>query len=102
LPPRRPLSTRSPYTTLFRSSGSESEMDYPYGSESPGRSSSAELQGPSQSSRDKGTIAIKEFTRVFKEMEAHDPEKAKEYALERRSEEHTSELQSREKLVCRL
>src|SRR5690606_41763215 len=74
--PRPPApSTLFPYTTLFRSSGD------PRSGRSAGRSRSGLRQGDQGGSRGR----------------ADQPT-----GRQRRSEEHTSELQSREKLVCRL
>src|SRR3712207_7553888 len=75
---RPPRSTLFPYTTLFRSN-----------------SGWVQVMGP--------------LSRVaqFREIETNvgptgDPAAASYYGLQQRSEEHTSELQSRQYLVCRL
>src|SRR2546427_1313487 len=79
---RPPRSTLFPYTTLFRSLG---EIDYqPPGDRNLGRKTRA--LGPD---------------RVLDHL--HEPRLAfREDALDGRSEEHTSELQSQSNLVCRL
>src|SRR3712207_8789810 len=72
---RPPRSTLFPYTTLFRSCAA------------------AELKGVRSSK--KSSASVKNLIRfsVLESVRARDP---------RRSEEHTSELQSRQYLVCRL
>src|SRR2546422_2085163 len=91
---RPPRSTLFPYTTLFRSVGAGDEMKV--------------------IAREASAVAVSEITRLyvakrFAEAEIRAvqralrvpelPESWKEYF---RSEEHTSELQSRLHLVCRL
>src|SRR3712207_8971914 len=88
---RPPRSTLFPYTTLFRSqSMSESAM---YAKVEPRRSSTMnrtrESSGPTTSVSQRSVRGSVATNSVRK-----DPEK--------RSEEHTSELQSRQYLVCRL
>src|SRR3989442_8215059 len=82
---RPPRSTLFPYTTLFRSQRSCTRKRSHGSSLTTGRSSSPRLQG------------------VYSDL-GHDP--CQNFALQvlamNRSEEHTSELQSRPHLVCRL
>src|SRR2546430_11032654 len=82
---RPPRSTLFPYTTLFRSSG----KCYDFVSE-------AEFEA---------MVARGEFfeyARVFGKYSYGTPKKWLEESRKRRSEEHTSELQSQSNLVCRL
>src|SRR3712207_7743483 len=72
---RPPRSTLFPYTTLFRSSGPTARARPRCSTCSPASTSPTPAPGPSTASR---------------------------WASCRRSEEHTSELQSRQYLVCRL
>src|SRR3712207_8662155 len=84
---RPPRSTLFPYTTLFRSGAGCS------GSRAP------------QAASDKQTAARASFfIRIFPSSEPLNRHGRKSEALveARRSEEHTSELQSRQYLVCRL
>src|SRR5690606_41181538 len=88
LPPR---STLFPYTTLFRSSGGEvSQCMLP-------TKPSDSLTGKTGSKFDYGS----EQTSVADD-EVHEQVGKAHAAILLRSEEHTSELQSRENLVCRL
>src|SRR3712207_8375958 len=80
---RPPRSTLFPYTTLFRSSAAAGRAEITK-SKSPGRYSAEERN---TSFRRRRTLL--RFTAV-------------PTFLETRSEEHTSELQSRQYLVCRL
>src|SRR3712207_7808347 len=76
---RPPRSTLFPYTTLFRSSSGRTARKYP--------ASSATDVGTSDSSAPTRTAAVT---------------CSATYRSASRSEEHTSELQSRQYLVCRL
>src|SRR5690606_42150065 len=85
-----PSSPLSPYTTLFRSRatllcGSRAVSDHPEVCEWVRRAS------------DLGLLGLKRWT-----ISAHSIRAARSLATSMRSEEHTSELQSRENLVCRL
>src|SRR3712207_7226841 len=95
---RPPRSTLFPYTTLFRSAYLEDAR--------------ARINEPIQREmkiakmkfeRNEYLDAIKSFQRV-KEMDPENKEAAQyiAHAIAARSEEHTSELQSRQYLVCRL
>src|SRR5436309_5109847 len=84
---RPPRSTLFPYTTLFRSPASSGSGDV--GRNSPMRSRSVSSAGPSSS----GTIEGSPQPHHFESRRGDS---------KWRSEEHTSELQSRENLVCRL
>src|SRR3712207_7980928 len=78
---RPPRSTLFPYTTLFRSR----------------RRGGREMEGMDQEEIERLVVTLEE------EMFAAAEELRFEYAAKpRRSEEHTSELQSRQYLVCRL
>src|SRR5690606_41911711 len=96
---RPPRPSLFPYTTLFRSPNYSAE-------------SSAIPGGGSDPLRDEGEVRQSDGSRVQSQVQA-DAERRDRHALERlkrrlalqhvfRSEEHTSELQSRENLVCRL
>src|SRR3712207_6917771 len=76
---RPPRSTLFPYTTLFRSAGARE-----------GRRQEHAVAGPAADAR--------------RAHQAGDADRAaqRRVVLARRSEEHTSELQSRQYLVCRL
>src|SRR3712207_6888308 len=76
---RPPRSTLFPYTTLFRSWVNQDKID------------SGEREGLSTEEKE-------ELRRLRREVKTLRQEKA----ILRRSEEHTSELQSRQYLVCRL
>src|SRR3712207_6901538 len=82
---RPPRSTLFPYTTLFRSDDGAADVDSAAGSGSP---SSDEHPLTTTSSTPSAAVA------VFRNLTS--PPRC------RRSEEHTSELQSRQYLVCRL
>src|SRR3712207_8697690 len=83
---RPPRSTLFPYTTLFRSPCSACHVH----DRLAGRHSGGGDKGPSPIGEQSG------HERGFVDLRGFDGE------LERRSEEHTSELQSRQYLVCRL
>src|SRR3712207_8082709 len=85
---RPPRSTLFPYTTLFRSRGRVAPvpLDHPRGA----RFVRKQLD---QAARD---------TRRLAELVERLPEHVLERERRARSEEHTSELQSRQYLVCRL
>src|SRR3712207_8462960 len=85
---RPPRSTLFPYTTLFRSYLERLDPDGPEPDPTEGRSLTL------------ATHADGSLSGVF-HLDAVGGEKART-ALESRSEEHTSELQSRQYLVCRL
>src|SRR2546422_8068213 len=92
---RPPRSTLFPYTTLFRSCGNCRAL--------PGRGTIAHTPGarPVIWSAARGTLT----TRLFTSRTASDAvtrKTASDAVLDVRSEEHTSELQSRLHLVCRL
>src|SRR3712207_7514978 len=84
---RPPRSTLFPYTTLFRSeeaSDVPAQRDLPLGSAPPRVAAGCGERAPRESA------------------EALAPEVGQGNREEERSEEHTSELQSRQYLVCRL
>src|SRR3712207_7901574 len=78
---RPPRSTLFPYTTLFRSHARRGE----------------ELQRRQDAAVDPAALDV-----ALAAVVDLDPRVAHDAALELRSEEHTSELQSRQYLVCRL
>src|SRR5690606_41873188 len=84
LTPRPPRSTLFPYTTLFRSTAGTGGVD-------------DVEDGFARSSR----LHKSSFQPVFK-TESINTLKFPQIVGDERSEEHTSELQSRENLVCRL
>src|SRR5690606_41473449 len=99
--PRPPRSLLFPYTTLFRSAASE-PVDLDPGSErlAPFLAQRLALAGSQRSQK-----ILVGFVAFIEEVELLVLAQQKILSLERgnvRSEEHTSELQSREKLVCRL
>src|SRR3712207_7844598 len=86
---RPPRSTLFPYTTLFRSdNGQDYKLDEVY----------------DKCRAHEGTEAFKRTNFVKELFDLFTPEQisAKVAEIVRRSEEHTSELQSRQYLVCRL
>src|SRR5690606_42009971 len=90
----RPRSTLFPYTTLFRSTRGGPRgwrIDTP-GTEQPWGARAERHAARSGPARDDGTRRID-----LRSRDRHD-----EPGAAARSEEHTSELQSRENLVCRL
>src|SRR3712207_8706070 len=92
---RPPRSTLFPYTTLFRSEGRK-----PVGPLRPGR-------GWGGRARRRAGLALgghaHAVPRIPPDVGVHAPERGGVRARSRvRSEEHTSELQSRQYLVCRL
>src|SRR3712207_7444868 len=90
---RPPRSTLFPYTTLFRSPPIQIEtMRIKLVSDSP-------LICHRWSEKAKRELLGKQMKQAKTAKEAKDPQKDYE---ESRSEEHTSELQSRQYLVCRL
>src|SRR3712207_7261421 len=80
---RPPKSTLFPYTTLFRSTRPEQ-------------------RGPHR--RHARVAALERRVQLARRQRPHEPARAPrpEQLVGRRSEEHTSELQSRQYLVCRL
>src|SRR3712207_8693585 len=86
---RPPRSTLFPYTTLFRSASAREDLDI--------------LAHKREQARAQVAAAQQELVVLTKrrdERQAKGSEKGKVQAA--RSEEHTSELQSRQYLVCRL
>src|SRR5690349_23789373 len=83
--PRPPSSTLFPYTTLFRSWPGNLSL----------RSEAAlrDAEGMQQMHRDRERDLVVRMKRAYFEYS---------FAVRSRSEEHTSELQSRRDLVCRL
>src|SRR5690606_40707032 len=90
LSPQPPRSTLFPYTTLFRSA--ERTPDFPFVTVSP-------LLGRDQ---DWDVARLDRLVDHVTKTLRIDPARVYLTGLSRRSEEHTSELQSRENLVCRL
>src|SRR5690606_41707450 len=98
--PRLPRSTRFPYTTLFRSAIVQQAV---------AETRTDDARGRFRPQRDAVAAAILERVHLLLDDVGQLADRAAEElrALENRnadarSEEHTSELQSREKLVCRL
>src|SRR3712207_8185512 len=93
---RPPRSTLFPYTTLFRSLHVE-----PHGEQ-------RELRARDQEQRDQDDRRGRDLVAAEAEHRLddaeHEPDQGEEEPerVEERSEEHTSELQSRQYLVCRL
>src|SRR5690606_41980446 len=90
---RPPRPTLFPYTTLFRSSPVKPAT------RTFGRSAVAVSSMPRRSSGEKKRL-LDTFTPAATITSSKSP--AARRTMSRRSEEHTSELQSRENLVCRL
>src|SRR3712207_7900960 len=93
---RPPRSTLFPYTTLFRSNGTTSNAD-----------ASAQSRKPSTQCKDStttgtGCLQSTHRTRGEKPKDTIDSHVSTRKSTSQRSEEHTSELQSRQYLVCRL
>src|SRR3712207_6915014 len=87
---RPPRSTLFPYTTLFRSSSCRSRRS----------SSTCAFSGPPASSKThRGCVRFARTSRVCARCSGRSLLRRR---LKERSEEHTSELQSRQYLVCRL
>src|SRR3712207_7950093 len=91
---RPPRSTLFPYTTLFRSAGGRKTRR-------PGR---VLRRGRRRLARRRASCARQRSRRVFKTVGARAPRRTARRGgvVAARSEEHTSELQSRQYLVCRL
>src|SRR3712207_8273798 len=89
---RPPRSTLFPYTTLFRSAQQNEEINEPL--EDPCRGKDAAQHTDDE--RDQSPVD------VAPEHGADEVDDAEPGAVQVRSEEHTSELQSRQYLVCRL
>src|SRR3712207_8517997 len=85
---RPPRSTLFPYTTLFRSKGKRHRDVGPTAQER------REEEQARQREEEATTVRVNEFLTVAELSELID--------VPARSEEHTSELQSRQYLVCRL
>src|SRR3712207_7376685 len=85
---RPPRSTLFPYTTLFRSSGTTAAV--------------AEKLGRRWITSDLGRFAIHTARKRLLSIEGARPFVVQNLGKYERSEEHTSELQSRQYLVCRL
>src|SRR3712207_8347396 len=85
---RPPRSTLFPYTTLFRSK------------------TEAPSSAPPAAKYERSTLTPERAERYLKRlvelMESERPYVDGDLSLQKRSEEHTSELQSRQYLVCRL
>src|SRR3712207_9125187 len=92
---RPPRSTLFPYTTLFRSDHEEGEEEQP--------ANVAELAGQPRWTPALQEEVVHEQSRQGGEVERVQQERSFSHPwFEPRSEEHTSELQSRQYLVCRL
>src|SRR3712207_9334153 len=99
---RPPRSTLFPYTTLFRSDGADGMADLAELTDFVVRMS----QNPEQVRRFRedpnAVIADSDLSEESKRLLASGPRGFMRGVLAARSEEHTSELQSRQYLVCRL
>src|SRR5690606_42136864 len=84
-PPRPPMSALFPYTTLFRSRLARGAIE--------------EIRNAEKPDAQYGAPVVTSWLRVVVRARLDDPPT---HSVEGRSEEHTSELQSRENLVCRL
>src|SRR3712207_7205369 len=89
---RPPRSTLFPYTTLFRSYYDEKVMDL----------SADFLATSGVRQHSKAILSDNSGSNPFENREFSKENVLKELTLLNRSEEHTSELQSRQYLVCRL
>src|SRR3712207_9170583 len=99
---RPPRSTLFPYTTLFRSGRGLHAEDLDLGPRRLDRDGGA--RGEAAAAH--GNHDAREVRDVFEQLEAERPLARDDVAvvegMHERSEEHTSELQSRQYLVCRL
>mgnify|MGYP007026203974 CR=1 FL=1 len=95
---RPPRSTLFPYTTLFRSDGGDVSVLVPRDLDAE-RGAIAELRGIDLEALRLGDVAAHRAQRDTHVRHAREPLGGRHA---RRSEEHTSELQSRRNLVCRL
>src|SRR3712207_7880159 len=96
---RPPRSTLFPYTTLFRSRGRKRRLDAPGGRQALERTRWRSFSSPSShANEDRVALAAARADRGAADAAAA----AAQLVHEGRSEEHTSELQSRQYLVCRL
>src|SRR5690606_41431430 len=98
--PRPPTSTLVPYTTLFRSSpcAAANAAGAPSSSSTGGGSGTA----PSQAKKSRAACASSRLPTTTAIQSVGRWRAVDTSSGEARSEEHTSELQSRENLVCRL
>src|SRR3712207_9312680 len=99
---RPPRSTLFPYTTLFRSADAHDrdvrqpvQVDQPAGLERREVALALDADALARQVLDAGDLRPPD--ELVLELDAHEL-----HRLDRRSEEHTSELQSRQYLVCRL
>src|SRR5690606_39821339 len=95
---RSPRSTLFPYTTLFRSSSHSRSYSRSYSSSKSSSSTTSSAYGSKSSSR--STNSMSSSDSGILSLFIIPPPIDQKSSL--RSEEHTSELQSRENLVCRL
>src|SRR5207302_9128385 len=95
-----PVSTLFPYTTLFRSCR-RSPSGLQVGDVAGHEPTLSVFPGADQGSRVRASPGRRSRSAGDDQRSLH-PQADVEAADERRSEEHTSELQSRENLVCRL
>src|SRR2546421_6206083 len=96
---RPPSSTLFPYTTLFRSGSGVALFDY----DNDGRLDIFVVNGaPLSDPTSKRTIPQKTASKFWNRLYHQREDGTFEDVTEKRSEEHTSELQSRSDLVCRL
>src|SRR5690606_42107926 len=93
---RPPTSTLFPYTTLFRSVH-HVQHHAPRHAQQRGLGQRRAVRAREHARED---LVLGEEAR--EERDAGDGQRRDPHQVERRSEEHTSELQSRENLVCRL
>src|SRR3712207_8934939 len=91
---RPPRSTLFPYTTLFRSHALRHRLDHPAAYDGRG----AEARGAAEG----GGVGLREDQPVHAVPDDRARRRAGDGLRLPRSEEHTSELQSRQYLVCRL
>src|SRR5690349_23135792 len=98
---RPPSSTLFPYTTLFRSPIGRGGMGQVWAAEAPGHRPLAVKLLTGRVARDPAFVAA--FRNEVRAAASLDhPNVVVVYDYGERSEEHTSELQSRRDLVCRL
>src|SRR3712207_7516487 len=95
---RPPRSTLFPYTTLFRSIEKTSVEREALGSATPGNRGARRLGFRPRVHGNERVLRYRWRGRIRR----HDPSGDRNKAYRFRSEEHTSELQSRQYLVCRL
>src|SRR5436309_12645875 len=95
---RPPTSTLFPYTTLFRSNQQSGDGASQQDKKSVGTQQAARGNDHLRQQRKLAAEALEDRDEIRNEID----QQKHQHTRRERSEEHTSELQSRENLVCRL